>query len=190
MNKRVIMELDDCIKTRRSIRRFLDKAVLNSLVAQIINAGIWAPSAGNIQDKEFIIVRSKKKKKEIIDACHNQYWIDTADLILVLYADPKKTEVYYGPRASEYACLSAGCCAENMMLKAHDLGLSSCFVGLFDEVMIKRALSIPEASKVYAVIPIGYPAEKPPAPRRSEIQNVTYFEKHGEKFKEKDFIKY
>ncbi len=177
------MEIDTCIKERRSIRRFLDRIVDDGLIAEIIKAGIWAPSAGNIQDKEFLIIKDNKKKRELGLACHNQYWIDTANAIIILYIDTKKTEVYYGPRAFEYAMTSAGCAIQNMMLKAFDLGLGSCDVGLFDEFMVKRAVKIPEDKKVVALIPIGYPAEKPPAPRRVELNQVTYFEQHGEKLK-------
>jgi len=175
------MELSEVIKKRRSIRRFLRTRVDDDKLVPVLESALWAPSAGNTPDKEFILVRDDNVKKEIAEACFNQVWIANAPVIIILLSQISKLR-QFGDRAEFYASISAGAALQNMLLSLTDQGLQGTEVGLFDESVLKRLLNIPDDRKIFAVVPLGLPAEVPPAPKRFDIKAVTYFDKFGIKW--------
>jgi nitroreductase len=143
-----------------------------------------------VQDKEFIIIRDAKIKKELAEACYDQGWIANAPAIIVLFSDISKLS-RFGARAELYAAISAGAAIQNLLLSLTDQGLQGTEVGLFDETALKRILKIPSERKIFAVIPLGVPAEKPPVPRRLDLSNFTHFDSFGNKWtKDKPKIVY
>jgi len=174
------METLECIKTRRSIRKFKDKAVDWDKVVQILEAGRMAPSAGGVQNWKFVVIRNEKDKKKIAQACLNQEFITQADVVIVVLADPEKSETYYGKRGSRlYSIQNCAASIQNMLLAAHDIGLGSCWVGAFDEDAVRRVTMCPEHIMPQAVIPIGYPNESPKQPAKLRIEHIVYLEKYG-----------
>ncbi|MBD3355182.1 nitroreductase family protein [Candidatus Woesearchaeota archaeon] len=179
------MELDKCIKTRRSIRKYIDKEVHWDLVAKIIDAGRLAPSAGNLQNWKFIAVLDKGKKQKITEACLQQTWMNKAPVHILVVAEPKKAERYYGTRGERlYSIQNCAAAVENMLLMAHNLDLGACWVGAFDENMLGRAVGLPDEARPQAVITIGYPAEKIKEPAKFPIENVAYFNSWRGKIKD------
>jgi nitroreductase len=174
------MDVFQAMFDRRSVRKFLDKTVEEEKLLKIIDAARWAPSAGNIQDWQFIIVREKGKKLQLSEAALGQYWISTAQAIIVICSKiDKLTRIYGEIGENTYSMMDCALAAENIMLAAHSLGLGSCFIPTIDYGAIKRILNIPKEIKVYAIIPIGYPAEKPNAPHRMDLETMIFFEEYG-----------
>lgn len=177
------METRDAILGRRSVRSFDSAPVNDEQIFKIIEAGIMAPSAGNLQDRRFVIVRDRAKKIELAEASLSQMWITKAPVILAVCIRMDIIEERYGKRGVEnYAYVDAALCVQNMMVMAHDLGLASCYVGSFSEEEVSRILKIPGDIKIVALIPIGKGLEKPPAPTRFDIHTVTYTEEYGKKW--------
>lgn len=166
------MEAIECIKTRRSIRKFLDKAVEWDKIIDIIYCGILAPNAGNLQNWKFVYITDPAKKQAIAEACLKQHWIADAPVILVIYANPEKARQFYGVRGERlYAIQNCAAAAENILLGAHALGLGACWVGAFDEEMLNDTMEVnvkqrPHEPRPQVVIPIGYADEEPPFPGR------------------------
>jgi nitroreductase len=80
---------------------------------------------------------------------------------------------HYGVRGKKlYAIQDVAVAVENMMLQAHELDLGSVWVGAFDEGAVSGILDLPEWLVPMAVVPIGYPASLPSAPRRLEIDEI------------------
>lgn len=69
-----------------------------------------------------------------------------------------------------------------MLLAAYALGLSSCWVGAFDEEEVKFILELPEHIRPLAILPVGYSEEKPEAPPRIPFENLTYLDRFGGKY--------
>lgn len=172
------MEVFDAIRTRRSIRKFKDKEVPWDNIVTIMQAGKYAPSAGNMQNWKFIVVKNDAKRQAIAKACLQQEWMEVAPIFIVVVAEPEKMERYYGTRGARLYTIQ-GCAAaiENMLLTAHSLGLGSCWIGAFDEDEIWRILNLPEEKSVQAVIPIGYADETPEPPPKYRIEHMMFFEK-------------
>lgn len=162
------MELLETIKNRRCIRKFKSKDVEEEKINKILEAANWAPSAGNLQARDFILVRNSEIKEKIAEAALYQNFINEAPVVIVVCANEKKSSYKYGSRGSELYCIQdATISAQNIMLTAYSLGLGSCWVGAFDENRIREILNIPEYVRPVAIIPIGYPDEIPRAPPRS-----------------------
>ncbi|MBI2134761.1 nitroreductase family protein [Candidatus Woesearchaeota archaeon] len=172
------MDVFEAIRTRRSIRKYKDKQVPWDNVVTILQAGKYAPSAGNLQNWKFIIVKNDAKRKAITKACLQQEWMEQAPVFIVVLAEPKKAERFYGIRGSRLYTLQACAAAiENMLLTAHSLGLGSCWVGAFDEHEIWAILGLPEEISVQGIVTIGYADEIPQAPPKFRIEHVMFFEK-------------
>jgi len=179
------MEALECILTRQSIRKYDKKDVPNELIGQILEAGVHAPSAGNMQPWEFIVVKDKKIKKEIADAALRQRHVDESPVLIVVLADAEKSGLRYSERGKTLYCFQDTAAAiENMLLAAKALGLGGCWVGAFEEEKVKSILRIPAKLRPIAILSIGFPVpyEKPTKTPRIPFENITWVDKYGEGF--------
>jgi len=179
------MEVFDCIESRSSVRRYEKKEVSNELIGKIIYAGTQAPSAGNLQPWEFIVVKDEKLKKELTEASLRQSHIENAPVVIVVCANPEKSEDRYGDRGRTLYCIQDTAAAiENMLLTANDSSLGACWISAFDEEEVKDILNIPERLRPIAIITLGFPIshEKPTKKSRIPFEKITWVDKHGKHF--------
>ena len=172
------MDVLEAIKGRRSIRAFKSQAVSTEIVERLIDAARWAPSAGNIQPWEFIIVKNPEIKRNLAKAALNQSFIEEAPVVIVVCADEIRSSQGYGVRGKTLYCIQDTAAAtQNIHLAAYSLGLGTCWVGAFNEEEARKILEIPEGVRPVAIIPVGYPAEKPPARNRRPLNQIIHYEK-------------
>lgn len=158
----------EVVRGRRSIRRFLPKEVEERKVEQLLEAIKWAPSAGNLQARDVILVRDEETKTQLAIAALGQMFVAEAPLVFVICANKRRSGMRYGKRGEElYSIQDATAAVQNLLLMAHYLGLGACWIGAFDESEVSRILGIPKDVRPVAIIPLGYPAESPIAPPRS-----------------------
>jgi nitroreductase len=179
------MQTLDCIRSRRSVRKFKDRVVEFAKVGSILEAGSLAPSAGNLQDWKFILVLDDKKREQIAEACVHQMWMSEAPVHVVVCSE-KQSGKFYGERGDTYYSIQ-NCAAvvENMILAANDQGLGSCWVSAFDDKKLRSLLSIPDKVVPQAVVVVGYANEKPKEPPRHSLENVTYIESWDNRIRDK-----
>ncbi|MDH5806267.1 MAG: nitroreductase family protein [Candidatus Methanomethylicaceae archaeon] len=174
------MDVFECIKKRRSIRSFKKIPIKYEDLMKILNAAILAPSAGNIQPWEFIIVTRQDLKEELAEAALGQYWMLDASVIIVVCAREKDSASRYGSRGKSLYCIQDTAAAiENMLLAITALGYGACWVGAFDEDAVRKILKIPLGVRPIALIPIGVPNESPEPRWRKELHEVLHFEFYG-----------
>jgi len=172
------MDVLEAIKGRRSIRAFKSEDVPPEIVEKLIDAARWAPSAGNIQPWEFIIVRNPEIKRNLAKAALNQSFIEEAPVVIVVCADEVRSSQGYGVRGKTLYCIQDTAAAtQNIHLAAYSLGLGTCWVGAFNEEEARKILEIPQGVRPVAIIPVGYPAEKPPARNRRPLNQIIHYEK-------------
>ena len=177
------METFECIKSRRSVRKYDKKDVPHEIIGQIIFAGTQAPSAGNIQPWVFIVVKDDDTKKELSTAALRQDHVYKAPVVIAVAADLEKSGDKYGERGKKfYSIQDTAAAIENMLLTAHDLGLGTCWVSAFEEEKVKDILSMPDRLRPVALITLGYPLsyDKERKPKRLTFENITYLEKYGQ----------
>lgn len=171
------MNIFDIFKSRRSIRSFKSEEVPDEYIRKILEAARWAPSAGNVQPWEFIIIRNLEIKREIARAALNQVFIEEAPVVIVVCADEARSGWAYGSRGANLYCIQDTAAAtENMLLAAYALGLGACWVGAFREDEVKRILKLPRGIRPVAIVPIGYPAERPSPPPKRRLEEIVHYE--------------
>lgn len=179
------MDALECIKTRRSVRRFKDQPVPFELIGSILEAGRLAPSAGNIQEWNFILVTDYKTRENISLAACMQTWMNDAPVHIIVCSNPEKSDRYYGKKGENLYCIQNSAAAiENMLLAAHAQGLGACWVGACDEEQVRRAAGIPPNIRVMGIIPVGYSAEEPSMPDKYKLTDVVFIDKWGNRIKD------
>jgi nitroreductase len=170
------MDVLDAIKGRRSIRAFNSQDVPAAIVEKLIDAARLAPSAGNIQPWEFIIIRRQETKKKVAEASLGQSFIEEVPIVIVVCANETRSFEGYGDRGKALYCIQDTAAAiQNLLLAAYSLELGTCWIGAFREEEVKKALNIPNGIRPIAIIPLGYPAKLPlPRNLRSRNQMVHY----------------
>jgi nitroreductase len=167
------MEILEIIKQRRSIRKFQKKEIPKEIIDQLVEALIWAPSAGNLQSRKFYLVFDQKTKQKLAEAALGQEFIFEAPLVIVGCKDDK-IEWKYGERGKNlYAICDVAMAIQNLMLICQALGLGSCPVGAFVEEEVSKILNLPENLHPILMVPVGYPAQKPSPPPRVSTAEAT-----------------
>ena len=169
------MDVKEAILNRRSIRSFQDIPIQRDILTDILQAGQYAPSAGNLQTWKFIIVDDESQKELVAEACYEQTWIAEAPVVIVIFMSKPKMEDFYGDRSEMYTHQSAACAAQNMMTMASAHGLGSCMVSAMNEEKMIQIFGEPWEFKgfvPYVVLPIGYAAEKVPVPAKVDLTTI------------------
>lgn len=173
------MEFFDVVRNRHSVRSFKSDPVEDEKLTKILEAANRAPSAGNLQAYEIITVHDHGKKQALAKAALGQDFVAEAPLVLVVCANPQRSEPTYGKRGRELYCINdASIAAAYIQLAATDLGLGSTWVGAFSDEKVKSIVEVPEYTKPVVIIPIGYANEKPEITERRGINDLV----HGEVF--------
>ena len=181
------MEFKVVVNKRRSIRSYKDKAVSDSQILELIELGHKAPTAGNIQPWEFIIVKNEENKRKITDTTFrgndfdgdlHQEWMMEAPVFIVFCANRERAYARYKEKALKtliYLDLSA--CIENVILGAVDMGLDTCYISGFKEEKLREVLNLPVSHEAVAVLTVGYAKEDGVSRPKLPINDLIYYEK-------------
>ena len=179
------MEALECIKTRRSIRKFTEQPVTEDEVRQVVEAAAFAPSWKNTQIVRYVCVEDPVLKQQIADYCtmgfaHNEDIISRAPSLMVLTyisgrSGYERDGSFCTTRGDAWESFDAGIAAEAFCLAAYEKGLGTCILGIYDEKKTAAFLELPEGVRIGALIPIGYPAEEPAAPKRKDVDMLLAF---------------
>ena len=176
------MEFDEVVKKRRSIRKYIGKEISLDKLILILESAKNSPSSGNLQDFRFIIVNDKDKKNKIAEACLKQDWMNSAPIFIVVCSDIKRLKEYYKSKADEYSLQNAAAAAMIISLKSTDLGLSSCWVSVFDQKEISQILRIKEGVIPQIILTLGYEYTLPlKPPQKISLDKILFFNKYGDK---------
>ena len=176
--------MTDIIRERRSIRRFTEQPIEQEKLEEIIEAARWAPSWGNLQCSEIVIVKETDKKKKLAELLSAKNpatkVMENGPLVIVVCGRPGKSGYYKGKQQTRYQhwfMYDLGIVSQNICLKAYELGLGSVMVGSFDHPKVEELLNVPAGCEVVALIPIGYPGHSPSPPKRKAVEDFVHFEK-------------
>jgi nitroreductase len=150
------MDVMDAIKTRKSVRSYLAKPVEDEKLNAVIKAAQLAPSASNRQEWRFVIVRELETRKKLASVAGGQAFVGEAPVLIVACAETDGHLMRCGQLCYP---IDVAIALDHMSLAAVDLGLGSCWIGLFDEKKVKEILKIPEEIRVVELMPLGYPTD-------------------------------
>jgi len=167
------MDVFEAIKNRYSCRSYKAESIPEEKLNKILEAARLAPSAHNEQEWKFIVVKDVEKRKELVIAALSQDFIAEAPVVIVAVAtDP---EHILSSGVPVYA-VDLAIAIEHMALQAVEEELGTCWIGAFNQEEVKRVLEIPEECKVVALMPLGFPADKPGPKSRKEMEEIVSYD--------------
>ena len=168
------MSFFELIKKRVSIRSFRDRPIPEEHVQKLLKAANQAPSAGNLQAYEVVVVTNSGVKEDLVKASHGQKFVGKAPVVFAFLQDEERSREKYGDRARLYSIQDGTISATYLQLAAVELGLGSCWVGAFNESEVAESLGT--TKRPIALIPVGYPSRSSSkdSPRR-EIEDLVRF---------------
>ena len=171
------MDIEKCIEGRRSIRAFKSEPVDDSIITEALRMANLAPSAGNLQARDFIVVKDAATKAALAQAAYDEDFVRSAPVVVAVCANLQRIG-HYGERGRTLYCIQDSSAAiENMILFLHSKGIGSVWVGAFDEEAAGAALHVPEEARPVALIPIGHPAETGTKTGRIPLDRIVHKEK-------------
>jgi nitroreductase len=168
------MDVFKAIETRRSIRKYQTRNVEDEKIDKIIESARIAPSAANRQEWKFLVVKDQKIRDKLVEACNGQKFVAQAPVSIIACSTESERKMPCG----QYAyTVDLSIALSFMILEATELGLGTCWLGAFNEEMVKSVLDIPEEIRVVGITPVGYPDENPDARPRKTTDEVLVKEK-------------
>ncbi|MBQ7909068.1 MAG: nitroreductase family protein [Elusimicrobiaceae bacterium] len=176
------MELEKVISDRRSVRKYADKPVEREKIDACLQAALLAPSACNSQPWHYIVIDDPKVKEAFCqEAFSGVYsmskWAEKAPVLIAVVSDRGNFTSRIGNffRRTEFYLVDQGISGEHFVLRAHDLGLGTCWIGWLNSNKAEKFFKLPKGKKIEHLISVGYPAETPaPRPRKEFTESVSY----------------
>lgn len=172
------MDIFEVIKNRRTVRKLKQEEIEKAALEKLVEAARLAPSAGNRQPLEYLVVDTKERKDIVFPRLRWAAYIapdgnpseeeKPAAYIIVLIRKELKWE---------YSLYDAGAAVENILLGAASLDLGTCWIGSIDRENLRKEMEIPEDYIIDCVIAIGKPAETPVT--EELVESVRYYKKQG-----------
>ena len=143
-------------KARYSVRAYKPDPIEEEKMDAILEAGRVAPTACNLQPQQIYVVRTEENRRKLAEICRFTF---DAPVILVVGYD--RSRAWKNKRIPDHDSgeTDAAIVTTHMMLAAHEQGIGSCWVGVFDPCEVSRVLDLPDSVYVTALMPMGYPAD-------------------------------
>jgi len=200
------MSLNDIIKKRRSIRKYLPQAVHTEAVLAVLVAAGLAPSAHNSQPWSFIILENPSVKRELAEVMADA-WVADAEkdgVKVEVKMRQERVDRFANAPALILACISMnglrkfpdqkrqmlerdlaqqslGAAMQNLLLTAHALGFGACWFCApgFCKETVRKVLGIPEAVEPEVFVILGYSAETPSVPSKKPLKEYCFRDMWG-----------
>ena len=166
------MTVFEAICKRYSCRAYQDRAIEQEKLDKIIEAVRLAPSAKNLQDWRFVVVRDGETKAKLAKAANDQKFLEKAGAILVACSNSDhvmRCGQAIGP-------IDVAIALEHIALQAAELGLGSCWIGSFYPDKVRAILGIPDEVAVIELMGVGYPADEAKEAKREPIEHIVCYD--------------
>lgn len=145
------------IFTRRSIRKYEEKVIEKQKIEKLLKAAMQAPSAGNQQPWEFLVIENKETLNKLSEISPYATMLKECPLAIIVLSNEEKM------RFPEYWQQDLGAATQNILLEAVELGLGSVWLGVAPlkdrEEFIKKIFNLPQNITPFNIIVLGYPKE-------------------------------
>ena len=170
------MEFEKVITDRYSVRDYSDREIEQEKLDKIIEAGMLAPTAKNIQPQRVYVLKSEEALEKIRGLSRCAF---NAPVVLLVGYDESEQWTNSFEAGISSGVEDASIVATHMMLEAQNLGLGTCWVNLFKNSEVETAFNLPDSVRSVLLMPLGYASEKAhPAPlhetRRATEEVVKY----------------
>ena len=174
------MNTNECIKSRRSIRKFKPDAIDHSLLESLISTASYSPSWKNTQITRYIAIEDPAILETIVHDYTPEFNSNSIKQVSTLIAVTfikgrcgfERDGSYSTKKEDRWQMFDVGVACQTFCLAAHEAGLGTLIMGIWDEDGITELLQIPENQELAALIAIGYPDIDPPAPKRKSVEDL------------------
>lgn len=176
------MDAIECIKTRRSVRKFTGEKVPVEMVRDIVELASYAPSWKNTQVIRYILVEDenmiqKIAEEGVMDFPLNQKTVSRSVQLMVITKKDgicgfEKNGEYSTSKGDRWEMFDAGIATQTFCLAAHEKGVGTVILGIFDDSKVGEIVGVPEGQTVAAVVALGYPAFAPDMPPRKTVDEL------------------
>jgi len=176
------------VRSRRSIRRYLDKPVEREKVLACIEAARLAPSADNVQPWRFLVIDNPEVKsrfaKEVFSGIYfiSRFAAQAPVLIMILARlDIIANRIGKQIQNVSFYLIDIGIAGEHIVLQAEELGLGTCWIGWFNPRKARKFFKIPRKFKIVSLMAMGYYEKRPSKEKkRKKLEEIAWFNKIGE----------
>ena len=176
------MDFLECVKGRRSIRKYQPEAIPESVLENIVAAASFAPSWKNTQTTRYIIIKDKAIINELAEHCvmnfePNKVTIINAPAIILVMTVTNRSGFerdgsFSTGKGTHWESFDAGIATQTLCLAAFNEGLGTVIMGIYDEDEVVKVVSVPDGQKLSAMVAIGYPQENSAMPKRKEAAEL------------------
>lgn len=167
------MTVMETIRKRYSCRAYQEKAIEKDKLDTILEAARLAPSARNMQDWRFVIVKETETKRQVAECTNRPEVFEKAGVIIVGCSNSD----HVMRCGQAIAPIDVAIALEHICLQATELGLGTCWIGAFDSEKARAILGIPDEIIIVELMAVGYPADTKPEPKRESIDKIVCYEK-------------
>jgi nitroreductase len=176
------------VRSRRSVRRYLEKPVEREKILACVEAARLAPSASNVQPWRFLVIDDPDLKdklaKEVFSGIYSvSRWAAEAPVLIVILGrlDFIANRLGRQLQGIQYYLIDIGIAGEHIVLQAEELGLGTCWIGWFHPRKLRKFLKIPRKYKIVSLLAMGYYEKKTSREReRKPLEEIAWFNKIGE----------
>jgi nitroreductase len=153
------MDTWDAITARRNVREYQDRPIADADLDRILEAGRRAPSSRNWQPWDLVVVRERARLEQLAQVWVHGAYIAGAAAAIVIVSERQEQEMQ-----RDWLQFDDGQATMAMMIAAADLGIGSGHSAVQDQALARRLLGFPETHFCVAIVPLGYPADRPLEP--------------------------
>ena len=177
------MNAAECLKTRRSIRKYKSDKVDHSVIDSVVSLASYSPSWKNTQITRYIAIEDPSLQNEIADRFtpdYNSKIIRQAPVLMAVTFKKgrcgyERDGSFTTRKGDRWQMFDVGVACQTFCLAAWDKGLGTVIMGVFDEDGIAGLLGIPEDQELGALIALGYPDIEPDAPKRKAVEELLQY---------------
>lgn len=174
------MNTNECIRTRRSIRKFKSDPIDHSLIESLVSDASYSPSWKNTQITRYIAIEDSSILDKIISDYtpdFNSNIIRQAPMVIAVTfvkgrCGYERDGSFSTKKEDRWQMFDVGVACQTFCLAAHEAGLGTVIMGIWDENGITKLLNVPENQELAALIAIGYPDVDPAAPKRKSVEEL------------------
>ena len=177
------MNVTECLKTRRSIRKYKPDPVDHSIIDSIVSSASYSPSWKNTQITRYTAIENSSLLSEIADKFtpdYNSNIIRQAPLLIAVTfikgrCGYERDGSFTTKKQDRWQMFDVGAACQNFCLEAWNHGLGTVIMGVFDEDGISRLIGLPEDQELGALIALGIPDTEPEAPKRKTVGQLLQY---------------
>jgi nitroreductase len=165
------MGFAELVHKRYSVRGYKPDAVEEEKLQQILEAARWAPTGGNRQQFQLVVIHTEGREEDV-RRIYGQDWFVQAPIVICAC----RTSVEHRPDRPSYGGVNIGIVMDHLILAATELGLGTCWIGAFDREATREILGLPDDVDPVVCTPLGYPDAAPRPRQRKPVSELVRYE--------------